>query len=313
MVVSNLPARDLQLCREMAAFYRLRGWQPLPSKDKRPMLRYAHAWEERIEEDLFARFRADAIQLMLGRYWRLLVIDADGPEGRTRFDALAEVEGGRVPATWVTHSGGDGLHYWFRLPEGLIRPIPKAVLWKGRDRHSAIERLCDRSLIMAPPSIHPRTGARYKFLDRSHSPMRLPLPALCPGWILGLRPVEAPRPKAPAVSPIGEKRRVVVTARGRYRAADVLDAIPDKIGLVRQWGLRVASDRPNGAGWCPCHAIGREDRTPSASVSATTGRYWEPGEPMIGLFELGVRLGVYLDFRDAVTDLGSRYRAREAG
>lgn len=77
------------------------------------------------------------------------------------------------------------------------------------------------------------------------------------------------------------------------------------------WGLRVASRQPNHAGWCQCHAIGREDRNPSASVSPSSGSYWEPGEKTIGIFELGVRLGVYLDWRDAVADLGRQFGARE--
>jgi hypothetical protein len=313
LVAPPAPA-DVRLCREMAAFYRLRGLQPLPSRmdEKRPMLRYAEFWERKAPDDLFDRFATTCLQVMTGRHWRLLIIDLDGHESRAEFDRIARDNRSPLPPTWVTHSGGDGIHLWFRLPAGIATPLPKAVLWKGEGGHAAIERLCDRSLVMAPPSIHPRTGARYRFLDRSHSPARLPLPAGCPGWILGLKPIERPIPEFTSMMIFRPAR--VVDARGaRYRAADVIEGIPDILSLVASWGVRLASRGPNGAGWVSCHAISREDRHPSASVSALTGRYWEPGERTISLFELGVRLGVYLDWRDAVVDLGRRYRIGEAG
>jgi hypothetical protein len=305
---------DVRLCREMAAFYRIRGLQPLPSRmdEKRPLIRYAEFWEKKAPDDLFDRFETHSLQVMTGRYWRLLVIDLDGPGARAEFDRLARDNRSPIPPTWVTHSGGDGIHLWFRLAPGIVTPLPRAVLWEGDGGHAAIERLCDRSLVMAPPSIHPVTGARYRFLDRSHSPVRLALPSSCPGWILGLAPIERPKPEFTSMVIFRPAR--VVDARGaRYRAADVIEGIPDILSLVASWGVRLASSRANGAGWVSCHAISREDRHPSASVSALTGRYWEPGERTISLFELGCQLGIYLDVRDAIADLGRHYRIGEAG
>jgi hypothetical protein len=306
-MTATVEADNTTLARRWAGFYRERGFNPLPSRPdaKRPFVRYADWWEQDAPADLFDRHPTTNIQLMTGRHWRLLVIDLDGEEARERFAKM-----GQVPLTWATHSGGNGLHLWFRLNPGTFGEIPKAILWKGGEKHSAIERLCDRSLIMVPPSIHPTTGRRYRFLDRRHSPAGLPMPAWCPAWVLRLKPVEAERPTVclPAARPA--KR---VTTAGRWRAADVLDAIPDKIALAESWGLRVASRRPNVSGWCSCHKVGAEDRSPSASVSATTGRYWEPDSRTISLFELAVRLGAYLSFEDAVNDLGARFRVREAG
>ena len=104
------------------------------------------------------------------------MIDLDGAESVARWKEL-----GRSPRTWVSHSGGDGQHWWFRLPE-LAKPMGKAIVWESELRkevsewnranpdnklplpHEAIERLCDQSLVMAPPSIHPVTGQRYRFL-----------------------------------------------------------------------------------------------------------------------------------------------------
>lgn len=300
---------DIELARRWASFYRSRGLNPLPSRvdEKRPLVRFAEWWDSPAPGDLFDRFETPNIQIMTGRRWRLLVIDLDGPQAREWFYG----RGRPVPRTWATHSGGDGLHLWFRLAERSSVELPKAFLWRGEGDHAAVERLCDRSLIVAPPSIHPKTGRRYRFLDKAHSPISLPQPAPCPAWILDLPPIEKERPERAHVPPVAAPTRVDSSLSGRYRAAEVLEVIQDKVGLAESWGLRVASRRPNASGWCPCHAIGREDRTPSASISIESGRYWEPGERSIGLFDLAVQLGAYADWRDAVGDLGRRFGARE--
>jgi hypothetical protein len=298
---------DVALAARWAALYRSKGWNPLPSRAdaKRPLIRFAEYWDRPAPVDLFDRHPTTNIQLVLGRRWRLLAIDLDGDEAKTRFAAL-----GPTPPTWATHSGGGGLHLWFTLPADFPRPLPKAFLWRGEGKHAAIERLCDHSLLMAPPSIHPTSGERYRFLDAYHSPVKLPLPAPCPAWLLNMKgePAAVREPVIPARKHVPAP----VTAAGRYRASDVLDAIPDKVALAESWGLRVATRRPNAAGWVSCHAAGREDRNPSASLSAETGRYWEPGCRTVSLFDLAVSLGIYLSFADAVRDLGARYGAREA-
>lgn len=300
---------SIAMARRWAEFYRGRGFNPLPSRPdaKRPFIRYADAWQTGMSKGIFDRFPTTNIQLMTGRHWRLLVIDLDGHPAREQFASM----GPSVPLTWITHSGGDGLHLWFSLPSDLRRPIPKAILWEGTEKHSKIERLCDRSLIMVPPSIHPTTKRRYRFLDRAHSPARLPMPALCPSWVLGLKAADKSEPRPTfSLSPSSPVRRVTTTTR--YRAADVLAAIPDKVGVAKGWGLRVASMTANSSGWCSCHAIDREDRTPSAAISQETGRYWEAEIGTIGFFDLAVQLGIYSEWRDAVADLGSRYGAMEA-
>lgn len=302
---------DVAAARRWASFYRdVRGYQPLPSRTdaKRPMLRYSQWWESKAPADLFERFETTNVQIMTGRFWRLLVIDLDGPEAVARWTAMTS----HAPRTWITHSGGGGRHVWFTV-DPACRPLPKAVLWRP-DPDSprvkgepAIERLCDHSLVMAPPSIHPTTGNPYRFLARC-SPKDVGIPAPCPRWLLNAPAVVATRP----VLSLPERSPIRPTARpGSFvRAADVLDAIGDKTALAESWGLRIASTRPNVSGWCSCHAIGREDRNPSASFNPTTGRYWEPDTRTAGLFDLAVLLGVYARWEDARDDLADRYRVR---
>jgi hypothetical protein len=313
-------ADDIKLARFWAAVYRERGYQPLPmdpvrgpDAPKKPLIAYAHLWEKRAPADLFERFATPSIQLMTGRYWKLLVIDLDGAEGRDWFYGLRRP----VPPTWATHSGGHGLHLWFRLPPRVAFELPKMFLWKGEGKHASCERLCDHSLIVVPPSIHPRTGERYQFIeDRSQgfvSPYKLDQPADVPAWILSLRSTDykcSEKARSLALFRYNCSQRKCVNAR--YRTVDVIEAIHDKIGLARQWGLRVPTGRVNASGWVECHRALGEDIHPSASISDRSGRYWEPemGRNSIDLIDLGIRLGHYGDREEALGDLGDRFHAR---
>lgn len=303
-----LADNDVAAARRWADLYRLRGYQPLPSRPdaKRPFTGYSQWWESPAPADLWDRFPTTNVQVMTGRHWGLLVVDLDGPEAVAAWERLCP----RCPRTWVSHSGGGGRHVWFSVPKGGP-PLPKAVLWRPDPSQPrakgepAVERLCDRSLVMAPPSVHPTTGRRYRWLA-GRSPLDVPLPAPCPASVLRLAPVLPPRPATPFAVPAAPgsvSRRFAVPAA----AADVLAAVADKAGLARSWGLRIAS-RPNAAGWCQCHAVGREDRNPSASFHAETGRYWEPDLGTVGLFELAARLGAYATWGDARDALAARYR-----
>lgn len=276
-------SRDRRMAKVWADLYRLRGFNPLPSREdaKRPMVRFARWWDEPAPADLFDRHSTTNVQIMTGRRWRLLVIDLDGPEAPAKWAAM-----GHCPRTWETHSGGDGRHLWFRLPDSYDRPTPKAFLWRGEGEHSAIERLCDRSLIMAPPSIHPVTGARYRF-RAGRSPKDLPMPATCPAWVLDAKPIEQPRP-ARATKPLP---RIDWSMLG------------DKAALAAEWGLRIAGPARE-SGWVPCHAIGREDRTPSAAIHQESGYYLDSGSGLrLRLPELAVELGRYPTVNDAIREL----------
>jgi len=242
---------------------------------------------------------------MCGRFWRLLVIDLDGWEAIDRWRHM-----GRCPRTWVSHSGGGGRHLWFRLPI-VDEPIGKAILWRGEGPHEAIERLCDQSLVMAPPSIHPATGERYRFLSKRESPLGMGLPADCPAWVFRLRPVQITthlrnhmgvRGNTTNTSP-----RAATETSGQFDRNQVLEAIPNKLDLVHSWGVRLTG-RPNAKGWAPCHAIDREDIHPSAAVHEASGSYVDHGSGVkLSLFDLGASLGIYTDWKDAINQLGEQH------
>jgi len=286
-----MDAADVKLCRDMAEFFRRRGYNPLPSRpdEKRPMLRFADLWGKPLAREEFERFETTNVQVMTGRHWGLLVIDLDGPEAIERWAGM-----GRTPRTWISHSGGGGRHVWFSVPR-TGRPLPKAFLWKGDGPHEAIERLCDKSLVMAPPSIHPKAERRYTWLDKANSPVGVTLPAPCPAWVMSLPPVVA-----------GAQAPAYVRAAPRSDWRDVVASM-DVPSLVRSWGLKTVGV-PRASGWLSCHAYGRDDARPSAAIHADSGYYVDSGTgERMGLFDLAAAMNVYPNRDEAFRELGGRY------
>lgn len=290
--------KDVKLCRDMAGFYRARGFNPLPSRmdEKRPMLKFADLWEKPLSKEEFERFETTNVQLMTGRAWGLLVVDLDGPEAVGKFFSM-----GPLPRTWVSHSGGGGRHVWFSIPRAG-RPLPKVFLWRGEAKHEAIERLCDKSLVMAPPSIHPATGRRYKWLDKRNSPHGVGKPADCPAWVLNLAPVPSPGAMSPNLVETGPGR----DSRPRIDWREAVGRL-DVPSLVRAWGIKTVGS-PRSSGWQPCHAFGREDEHPSAAIHVESGYYVDSGSgERMSLFDLAAATGAYGSREEAFRELGGRY------
>ena len=66
-------------------------------------------------------------------------------------------------------------------------------------------------------------------------------------------------------------------------------------------GVRVNGQVPSADGWLPCHAIGREDRNPSAAINLQTGRYRDHGGEgdSLSLFDFAAKHGGFSDWRSA--------------
>jgi hypothetical protein len=317
--------QDVALCRSWAGHFQTRGLQCLPSRPdrKQPFTRYADWWDGGgpSVESLWSKYPSGNVQVMTGRAYNLCVLDLDGQEGVDAFHGWLADRGGRLPKCWISSSGGGGRHLWFSLPTVARKgpPLPRRRLWgewdpEARDgsgawaKHRGVEFLGDHCLIMAPPSIHPETGKRYKF-HRGHSPGEIAYPSPIPLWVLTWPTMTAPVQPRPQMPERPARRLECPTSHGRPPRL-VLDAIPDKIALVASWGVRIASRKVNPAGWLQCHDLDRPDKNPSAMFNPSTGRFWRPGERSMCLFRLGVETGQYATWRDALNDLARIYLPR---
>jgi hypothetical protein len=292
-----------------ARWYHARGYNPLPSCPGRRM-----PWWEGMEG--YTEVRDDGIpesflggplwpngniQLATGVKWGLVVVDLDGEAGRSCWACWADVLG--CPRTWAVRTPRGGLHLWFRPPAGVAR-VPSRELWKGPGEHQGVELIGCGKLAIAPPSYKRIDGVKrhYEFIP-GRSPGDLDEPATLPRWVLQ---VNAPRErKVEPMPPAGPR----ITYRGKrhHDRREVLDAMsPEaKTWFAVDCGLRLASTRPNPAGWMDAHAIDRPDRHPSARFHPAKGLYNEPGKGLtLSLFDLGAALGRYSTWMDACNAAG---------
>jgi hypothetical protein len=296
---------NIRFARKMAEFYRARGFACLPSRpdDKRPMCLFAQYWESSPPADLFVQFPTTNIQLIAGRHHGLIGVDFDGDEAK-----IVAQSWGPLPRTWITRNGGKGEHWWFTVDRKMDRPLQTGFLWKGDGRHSGIERIADKGLLMAPPSIHPDDPSRrYKFVQY-HDPTTVPMPAPAPRWLVERDILREAKPVLwmPKVLP---KRNPSEPSPGgkRFRFDEVLDSIPDKSAVAAEWGVRFTG-KITAQGWAECRAYDRPDAKPSAVVHTDTGYYVDRGSGIrMSLFDLGATLGVAPTPYEVMQLLGDRY------
>lgn len=136
---------------------------------------------------------------------RLIVVDIDG-----------ETPDGLTP-TFTVHTGGGGVHLYYRLPDGVEFKTPNKVgaIAEGVDiRYTG-------GLVVFPPSVHKETGAQYEFQD-ADAPVQ-PLPT----WVITrLHELEAEREQAPQ-APAQPVAVPTPAAATRYAAAALQGACDD--------------------------------------------------------------------------------------
>lgn len=180
---------------DAALAYAARGWPvfPLEPRGKQPLGRLArhglHDASTSVEKVAawWHAFPTANIGLRTGVAFD--VLDVDGPEGRESLMAhMGELAVGLDSGPWAW-TGGDGDHLLYRpTGHGNRAGILPHVDWRGAGGY-----------IVAPPSIHPDTGAAYEWEsshDRHGGPDE-PLVAV-PGWLLEL---VAPPPPAQRSEP----------------------------------------------------------------------------------------------------------------
>lgn len=166
------------------AAVRARGWQvvKLRARDKRPAGLH---WEITRDADSVARWFATGhnVGLVCGPESGVLVLDPDRIEWADMIDQL-----GQPGPPWVI-TGSGRLHYYFAWE----CDTPAKIEWDGQII-GEVQRGPQRQQVVLPPSTHPATGARYRwitedlgFLCEPINPVTDPLPALPGLWRAYLR------------------------------------------------------------------------------------------------------------------------------
>ena len=143
-----------------AVAYALRGWHvfPVRPRDKTPLT--AHGVKDATDDvdqiaEWWERWPDANIGLACGPSG-LVVIDVDA--GKGGYDAWSDLQLrlGLDDETVTSQTGGGGLHYLFRAPEGVTIRNSAGKLGPGLDVRA------DGGYIVLPPSVHP-SGQRYEW------------------------------------------------------------------------------------------------------------------------------------------------------
>ncbi len=189
------------------AHYWDNGWRgilPLPVAQKYPPPNgYTGAtgdWPSYADCQTWADQSPDA-NLALRLPDTIIGLDVDNYGDKTGGDTLADLvqECGPLPATWLSTSRGDGVSgiRLYAVPAGtrLITALPGVELIQHHHRYT-----------VAWPSIHPKTGDRYQWLNEQTGevgdlPHAHNIPPLPQAWVTRLETTSQPATKNPDIDP----------------------------------------------------------------------------------------------------------------
>ena len=180
---------------QMALQYAELGWHVLPVRkdSKAPATRYGVKDATNDLDEIRRTFSQGEFNIgVAAGVSGFSVLDIDPRNGGDETLKDLEREHGRLPKTFIVHTGGGGTHYYFRVPEGR-----KLQNFKGIDGKN------HGGYVVAPPSIHPDTGKAYEWDDFLHPFDGKTKIADAPEWLLKQtgKSMEAPRNTGGDLSP----------------------------------------------------------------------------------------------------------------
>lgn len=216
------------------------GYRVHPLRGKQPI---EHAWTQVASSDpdrvreMFASYPHANVGIATGR--GLLVLDVDPRNGGDASLAALVAAHSPLPATVTATTGGGGWHYYLRVPAGIRLRNSSGKLGRGLDIKT------DGGQVVAPPSVHPETGASYRWVDRA-SPADVET-AAAPAWLIDLLTPKAAttttrRALPPASDIVSRARRYVaqmpasISGSGGHHAAFAVAQV-----LVRGFDLDAAT------------------------------------------------------------------------
>ena len=255
-----------------------------PSRGKRPLL---SGWQKRrvplsqaeIEENWAGKDAGRNVGVVCNG---LLVVDCDtrgGVDGARELEALFEAHGDRSPSATV-ETGGGGLHFYFRLPDGVETPKNSAsALGPGVDVKTG------GGMVVSPPSVH-ASGGRYRWRTPDGGPPARDGLPVAPAWLLELLarppageglsetvsvPVAVPDPGA---AKLVETHLVAVRGTKEGARNDALNRAAFCFGQL-DGACRIDAEAVRADLWGACAGYRADEGDAAAEATIASG--WEAG------------------------------------
>ncbi len=246
------------------------GWQLVPLNGKVPVLK---DWTNRavrtVEEA--ERWWSDGTGFNVGvatGLSNLAVVDIDPWNGGLQSWAKLD---GLLPWTMTVRTGSAGYHLYLRMPERRLRNTAGRL--PGFDGPlPGIDLRADGGQVVAPPSIHPKSGEPYRWLDTE------PL-ADAPSWMAEV--VTRPAPRFGAVPLRPDDGYVAATLEG-VRADMAAAGKGQRNDTLYRKSLKVARLVASGAlseqdGRAVCDELAALSGLPDGEAQRTVSSGWQTG------------------------------------
>lgn len=151
-------------CLDAALRYAKRGWAVFPLDGKHPFRGtrgYLDATTDRKAIRAWWRKWPDAnVGIACSSEHGPIVVDVDGPSGHKLVEELA------LPITRSAHSGSTKKAHLYFDPRLDGAAVPRVIRLRQGSVKYEVDVLGDGGYVVAPPSVHPETGRRYKWTLR---------------------------------------------------------------------------------------------------------------------------------------------------
>ena len=147
-------------CENAAKHPRIKAWPAEASKDKNQITRWWRRWPK------------SNIGILCGVETGIVVLDVDPRNGGSVSLEDLQCDHEDLPETYLTNTGGGGLHFYFKVPKGIKNLQKKTNFRPGLDFQG------DASFVIGIGSLH-LSGERY-----TKHPQSLDTPVDLPHWLI---------------------------------------------------------------------------------------------------------------------------------